>query len=88
MSAGTLPPLPEPDVCWVDGEDKYGYATYDDAHSAKQMTEYGQLCRADLISLIAAVHKAKGRYHSQLAMCDLYDAVGLANTRPEKTKEK
>ena len=37
---------------------------------------------AELERLITATHKAKGRYHSQLAMCALYDAVGLPNMRP------
>lgn len=45
---------------------------------------YGQACREDLIALVQAVHKAKGRYHSQIAMCNLYDACNLPNTRPTK----
>ena len=36
----------------------------------------------DLKPLVKKVHKAKGRYHTQLAMCDLYDACGLPNVRP------
>ena len=36
----------------------------------------------DLKALVQKVNKAKGRYHSQLAMCDLYDACGLSNFRP------
>jgi len=35
-----------------------------------------------LFLLIHKVHSAKGRHHTQLAMCDLFDAVGLANERP------
>lgn len=35
-----------------------------------------------LVKLIQRVHGAKGRYHTQLAMCDLFDAVALPNTRP------
>ena len=35
-----------------------------------------------LIKLIRRVHGAKGRYHTQLAMCDLFDAVALPNQRP------
>lgn len=35
-----------------------------------------------LKALVTATHKAKGRYHSQSSMCDLYDACGLANVRP------
>lgn len=30
------------------------------------------------------LHKAKGRYHTQLAICDLFDAAGLPNVRPTK----
>jgi hypothetical protein len=40
-----------------------------------------------LKALITATHKAKGRYHSQIAMCDLYDALDLPNVRPI-SKEK
>jgi hypothetical protein len=32
--------------------------------------------------LVRKAHKAKGRYHTQLAMCDLYDVCGLPNFRP------
>jgi hypothetical protein len=35
-----------------------------------------------LIKLIKRVHAAKGRYHTQMAMCDLFDAVALPNKRP------
>ena len=37
-----------------------------------------------LRALITKLHAAKGRYHSQLAACDLFDAVGLKNERPVK----
>ena len=36
----------------------------------------------DIKKLVQKVHKAKGRYHSQIAMCDLYDACNLLNVRP------
>lgn len=39
-----------------------------------------------LIALIKRVHAAKGRFHTQLAMCDLFDAVGLPNVRPTPAK--
>lgn len=45
------------------------------------------LMRAEIERLKTAIkrtHSANGRYHSQLAMCDLYDAVGLPNVRPTK----
>ena len=38
----------------------------------------------DLTALIAKVHKARGRYNSQNAMCDLFDACGLESFRPGK----
>ena len=37
-----------------------------------------------LQSLVRKLHAAKGRYHTQLACCDLFDAVGLKNERPVK----
>lgn len=37
-----------------------------------------------LFDAITKVYKAKGRYHSQLAMCDLYDLCDLPNERPTK----
>lgn len=35
-------------------------------------------------SLATRIHAAKGRHHTQLATCDLFDAVGLKNERPVK----
>lgn len=43
-------------------------------------TRIRQLC-----DLVRRVHKAKGRYHTQLAICDLYEAVGLLFERPNKS---
>ena len=40
------------------------------------------IAQPDLKPLVQTVHKAKGRYHSQIAMCDLYDACSLPNFRP------
>ncbi len=40
--------------------------------------------RDDLVELITQLHRAKGRYHTQIAMCDLFDAVELKNERPAK----
>jgi hypothetical protein len=33
---------------------------------------------------VKRVHEARGRYHSQIAMCDLYDLCKLPNERPMK----
>ena len=41
----------------------------------------------DLMTLRTAIkklHAAKGRYHTQIAACDLYDLLGLKNERPTK----
>ena len=35
-------------------------------------------------SAIKNLHAAKGRYHTQIAACDLYDLCGLKNERPAK----
>ena len=42
----------------------------------------GEIAR--LQTLVTKLHAAKGRYHTQLAACDLFDAVGLKNERPTK----
>lgn len=34
--------------------------------------------------LVTQLHQAKGRYHTQLALCALFDAFGLDNTKPER----
>jgi len=43
--------------------------------------------KADYKALRSAVHKlhaAKGRYHTQISACDLYDLCDLRNERPTK----
>jgi hypothetical protein len=37
-----------------------------------------------LRSAIVKLHKAKGRYHTQLAVCDLFELCGLTAERPKK----
>ena len=37
-----------------------------------------------LTELVKKLYAAKGRYHTQLAACDLFDACGLKNERPVK----
>ena len=51
-----------------------------------QAREIGQLLDKVewLRSMVIKLHTAKGRYHTQIAACDLYDAVGLPNERPKK----
>lgn len=46
-----------------------------------------RISEQDVRRLRSAVHKlhaAKGRYHTQLAACDLYGLLGLKNERPTK----
>lgn len=38
--------------------------------------------RAKLRDSVKRLHAAKGRYHTQQAICDLFDLVGLKNERP------
>ena len=35
-------------------------------------------------SAVHKLHAAKGRYHNQLSVCDLFDLLGLKNERPTK----
>ena len=42
---------------------------------------------AERVNVRAAVHRlhaAKGRYHTQIACCDLFDLFDLKNERPKK----
>lgn len=38
----------------------------------------------DLQAAVKRLHAARGRYHTQLAACDLFDLCGLPNERPKK----
>ena len=40
--------------------------------------------RDELVQAVRKVHAAKGRYHSQIAMCDLYNLCVLPHERPMK----
>ena len=40
--------------------------------------------REMLRAAVKRLHAAKGRYHTQIAACDLFDLVGLKNERPKK----
>lgn len=39
---------------------------------------------AAVTHLVHQLHSAKGRYHTQNALCALFDAFGLSNTKPER----
>lgn len=81
---GRKSPLMEIDTGDYDrDEDALPLAQYYAA--ANTQTVLGILARmAQGQALVNAVHKAKGRYHNQLAMCDLYDHFNLPNVRPTK----
>ena len=40
--------------------------------------------QSKLREAVERLHAAKGSYHTQLAICDLFDLVGLKNERPTK----
>ena len=40
--------------------------------------------RSKLRDAIKRLHAAKGRYHTQVAICDLFDLFDLKNKRPKK----
>ena len=40
--------------------------------------------REMLRDAVKRLHAANGRYHTQIAACDLFDLVGLKNERPKK----
>ena len=40
--------------------------------------------RTKLRDSVKRLHAAKGRYHTQIAACDLFDLCGLQNERPTK----
>lgn len=40
--------------------------------------------RSKLRDSVKRLHAAKGRYHTQIAACDLFDLCGLKNERPKK----
>jgi len=64
-------------------------------NSLVMLTEVFQLHAADTIakleientelkSLVKKLYYAKGRYHTQLAACDLFDACGYKSYKPTK----
>ena len=42
---------------------------------------------SDLEKAVRKLHAARGRYHNQIAACDLYDLLGLPNFRPGQEPE-
>ena len=65
----------------------------DSPESAQRLAGYQELAqrlnaveqqRYALCDAIKKLHAAKGRYHTQIAACDLYDLCNLKNERPTK----
>ena len=57
-------------------------------HETQDMTAKAGAAHArtatDLQAAVKRLHAARGRYHTQLAACDLFDLCGLPNERPKK----
>lgn len=96
--ADELEGIPTGCKCWAHF---YGECGCDDAvwpemsmkPAAKELRRLGSMNtkQAEQLKAVAhlvhQLHQAKGRYHTQLATCALFDAFGLSNTKPErKTK--
>lgn len=61
--------------------------TYADSLNESEDQQHMQRRVRQLEDAVKALHSAKGRYHTQLAACDLFDLCGLSNTRPERSRE-
>ena len=82
----------QPATAWrmraMDGEwmfcskESYDFFVEDGLDAQQLFVRLPATAQPDLKTLVQKVHKAKGRYHSQIAMCNLYDACGLPNVRP------
>ena len=66
--------------------DELRKALYESKHCQCGYDDVCEFAResADLRTLVKKVHEAKGRYHSQIAMANLYEACGLPFVRPVK----
>lgn len=57
-------------------------------HDTLEMTARAGAAHArsatELQAAVKRLHAAKGRHHTQLAACDLFDLCGLKNERPTK----
>jgi uncharacterized heparinase superfamily protein len=65
---------------WLEAESKV--AKEEDAPVAEAILRDSAQRLRVIDKLVKAVHSAKGRHHSQIAMCDLYEACGLPFQRP------
>lgn len=76
------------DVVWAGGIAPAAAAELRRLHAANvDCMAWYEAIKSDYEALHKAVtklHAARGRYHTQLAACDLYDLLGLKNERPNK----
>ena len=66
--------------CLDDGHCSLRNALHPAAAELRRLHAEHEALRKAVIKL----HAAKGRYHTQIAACDLYDLLGLKNERPIK----
>jgi len=55
----------------------------EDLDAAKTMLQSRSEQIKSITHLVTKLHQAKGRYHTQMALCALFDAFGLPNVKPE-----
>jgi hypothetical protein len=71
--------LPEPKMV-----KQYPTGLVKNFYTADQMQQAYAAGRDELVQAVRKVHAAKGRYHSQIAMCQLYALCDLPNDGPMK----
>ena len=64
------------------GKENEGYRTL--VNNAVSGLKNEEARMAAVTHLVTQLHQAKGRYHTQNALCALFDAFGLSNTKPER----
>ena len=69
----------------AENEDYGSTIDYLTCENAEQIGEIVALKeqRDELRNSVKRLHAAKGRYHTQHAICDLFDLCGLRNERPK-----
>lgn len=74
-----LGPLPEPDVSWVDGKDKWGYDDYSHAYSAEAMKAYAAQEVAAERDCRTCAHYAPHHYGEMLHCASPIRCVGASS---------
>lgn len=80
----TLYVLPEADTHCFDEDTKTDCWSFSREVMVQEITKAELRGRDELVQAVRKVHAAKGRYHSQIAMCDLYNMCVLPHERPMK----